>query len=139
MLYQIDVDYGLKNEKICFEKIQNFFNEKNEIIVKLDYYNPFDFCNSDNTIMIELKSRRCKISDYSDTMISISKINKAKKLIKNKNKNIQIYFFFYYLQNDLYYWKYDDKTDLRVDNNCNYRGVRKPYSYIPTHLLTKIN
>ena len=137
MLYQIDVDYGLENEKICYEKIQKYF--KNDKIKKLDYYNNFDFSNSDNTIMIELKSRRCKITDYSDTMISISKINKAKKLIKNKNKNIQIYFFFYYIQNDLYYWKYDDKIDLRVDNNCNYRNVRKPYSYISTKLLTKIN
>ena len=77
MLYQIDIDYGLKNETECFEKIQNFFNEK---IEKLDYYNHFDFSNSDNTIMIELKSRRCKIDDYADTMINISKINVAKKL-----------------------------------------------------------
>ena len=136
MLYQIDVDYGLQNEKLCFEKIQNFFNEK---IIKLDYYNNFDFSNSDNTIMIELKSRRCTINEYSDTMINISKINVAKKLSKNKNKKIQIYFFFYYLQNELFYWKYNDKIDLRVDNNCNYRGIRKPYAYIETKLLTKIN
>ena len=136
MLYQIDVDYGLENERICQSKIENFFNEK---IIKLDYYNNFDFSNSDNTIMIELKSRRCKINDYADTMINISKIHIAKKLSKNKDKKNQIYFFFYYLKNELYYWKYDDKIDLRVDNNCNYRGIRKPYTYIPTNLLTKIN
>ena len=113
MLYQIDIDYGLKNETECFNKIQKFFNEP---IEKLDYYNNFDFSNLDNSIMIELKSRRCKITEYNDTMISISKINKAKKLIKNKDKKIQIYFFFYHLDDDLYYWKYDDKTILRVDN-----------------------
>ena len=132
MLYQFDIDYGLENEKICFEKIQM------KKLQKLDYYNPFDFTNINNTIMIELKSRRCKITEYSDTMISISKINLAKKLVKTKNKNIEIYFFFYYLQNDLYYWKFDDKIDLRVDNNCNYRNVRKQYTYIPTHLLIKL-
>ena len=137
MLYQIDVDYGLENEKICFEKIQKYF--KNDIIKKLDYYNNFDFSNSDNTIMIELKSRRCKITDYSDTMFPITKINKAKKLIKNKDKKIEIYFFFYYLQNDLYYWKFDDNIILRIDDNCNYRGIRKKYAYIDTKLLTKIN
>ena len=126
MLYQIDIDYGLKNETECFEKIQNFFNEK---IIKLDYYNNFDFSNSDNTIIIELKSRRCKIDDYEDTMINISKINKAKKLVKNKDKKFEIYFFFYYLQNDLYYWKFDDKIDLRIDNCCNYRNVRKQYTF----------
>ena len=136
MLYQIDIDYGLNNENICFEQIKTFFN--NEKLNKLDYYNEFDFTNSDNTIMIELKSRRCKITEYNDTMISLLKINKAKKLVKNKNKNIQIYFFFFYLQNELYYWKYNDKIDLRVGNNCDYRGIRKPYAYIETKLLTKI-
>ena len=134
MLYQIDVDYGLENEILCKSKIEQFFNQK---LNKLDYYNDFDFTNNNN-LLIELKSRRCKISDYSDTMISISKINKAKKLVKNKDKKFEIYFFFYYLQNDLYYWKFDDKIDLRVDNNCNYRNVRKQYTYIPTHLLIKL-
>ena len=55
MLYSLDVDYGLENEKICFDKIEKFFNHK---LNKLDYYNEFDFTNSDNTIMIELKSRK---------------------------------------------------------------------------------
>ena len=136
MLYQIDVDYGLENERICQIKIEHFFNQK---LNKLDYYNDYDFTNDNNNLLIELKSRRCKITDYSDTMISISKINKAKKLVKNKDKKFEIYFFFYYLQNDLYYWKFDDKIVLRLDNNCNYRGIRKQYAYIPTHLLTKIN
>ena len=135
MLYQIDVDYGLENEKICFEKIQNFFN--NEKLEKLDYYNDFDFTNNNN-LLIELKSRRCKITDFSDTMISISKINKAKKLVKNKDKKFQIYFFFYYLPSELYYWKYDKNIILRIDDNCNYRGIRKAYAYIDTKLLTKL-
>ena len=78
----------------------------------MDYYNDFDFTNNNNNLLIELKSRRCKIDQYEDTMISISKINKAKKLVKNKDKNFEIYFFFYYLQNDLYYWKFDDKIIL---------------------------
>ena len=136
MLYQIDVDYGFENEKICQIKIEQYFNQK---LNKLDYYNDFDFTNNNNNLLIELKSRRCKITDYSDTMISISKINKAKKIIKNKNTNIDIYFFFYYIKDELYYWKFDDNINLRVDDNCNYRGIRKKYAYIPTHLLIKIN
>ena len=136
MLHSLDIDYGLQNEKKCIKNIEAFFNQK---LIKLDYYNDFDFINSNNTIMIELKSRRCKITEYNDTMISISKINKSKKIVKNKNKNIQIYFFFYYLNDDLYYWQYDDKINLRIDNNCNYRGINKQYAYIPTNLLTKIN
>ena len=78
MLYQIDVDYGLENERICQSKIEKFFNEE---IIKLDYYNNFDFSNSDNTILIELKSRRCTINEYNDTMISISHCNNPVFLI----------------------------------------------------------
>ena len=135
MLYEIDIDYGSQNEILCKCKIEKFFNQK---LQKLDYYNDFDFTNNNN-LLIELKSRRCTINEYNDTMISISKINKAKKIIKNKNTKINVYFFFYYLHNDLYYWKFDDKINLRVDDNCNYRGIRKSYAYIPTNLLTKIN
>ena len=58
MLYQIDIDYGLQNEKKCINKIEKFFNQK---MIKLDYYNDFDFTNNNN-LLIELKSRRCKIS-----------------------------------------------------------------------------
>ena len=135
MLYQIDIDYGLQNEKLCINKIEKFFNQQ---LIKLDYYNDFDFTNNDNTLLIELKSRRCKISDYNDTMISVSKINKSKKIIKNKVKKVDIYFFFYYTDNNLYFWKYDDNVNLRIDN-CNYRGENKKNAYIPISLLTKIN
>ena len=135
MLYELDIDYGLENEKICFQKIEKFFNQKLE---KLNYYNDFDFTNDNNSILIELKSRRCKIGEYNDTMISQSKINKAKKIIKNKSKKTDIYFFFYYLNNELYYWKYDDKINLRIDT-CIYRLETKKNCYIPTNILTKIN
>ena len=135
MSYELDIDYGLKNEILNIDKIQKFFDEN---IIKLDYYNEFDFTNSDGSILIELKSRRCSIFDYNDTMISVSKINKSKKIIKNKAKKIEIYYFFYYSNNDLYYWKYDDTTNLRIDN-CNYRGELKKNAYIPISLLRKIN
>ena len=135
MLYELDIDYGLKNEIINIDRIQKFFDEK---IMKLDYYNEFDFTNVEGTLLLELKSRRCKLTDYNDTMISVSKLNKSKKLIKNKVKKIEIYYFFYYTNNDLYYWKYDDKVNLRIDN-CNYRGELKKNAYIPISLLTKIN
>ena len=68
MLYQIDVDYGLENERICQSKIENFFNQKLE---KLNYYNDFDFTNNNN-LLIELKSRRCKITDRKSTRLNSS-------------------------------------------------------------------
>ena len=135
MLYELDIDYGLQNEKIYINKIEKYFDQK---LFKLDYYNDYDFTNNDNSILIELKSRRCKIGEYNDTMISQSKINKAKKIIKNKSKKTDIYFFFYYLNNELNYWKYDDKINLRIDT-CIYRLETKKNCYIPTNILTKIN
>ena len=74
MLYELDVDYGLRNELLNINKIQKYFDES---IIKLDYYNDFDFTNENGTILIELK-RRCKLTDYNDTMIPISKINESK-------------------------------------------------------------
>ena len=41
MLYQIDVDYGLENERICQSKIENFFNEKLKKIDVYDVHNNF--------------------------------------------------------------------------------------------------
>ena len=55
MLYELDIDYGLKNENMCFEKIERYFNEK---LVKLDYYNDFDFTNNDNSILIRFSCRK---------------------------------------------------------------------------------
>ena len=53
MLYQIDVDYGLENEKICQNKIEQYFNQK---LNKLDYYNDFDFTNNKLLLFVKSKS-----------------------------------------------------------------------------------
>ena len=87
MLYELDLNYGRINELKNINKIEIFFNEK---IIELDYYNEFDFTNAESTLLIELKSRRCKFYDYNDTIISVSKINKAKKISKNKLIKVEI-------------------------------------------------
>ena len=74
-------------------------------------------------------------------MINCSKLNKCKRLIKNKSKKIEIYFFFYFKQNDLYYWKYNEKDDLRY-STCNrpdrVSSINNKYAYISRNLLTKV-
>ena len=138
MLYNIDIDYGRENEIIVFQKLKNFFNDSN--LKELSYYDEFDYTNEDGTILCELKSRRCTYNEYNDTMLNVSKLNKCKRLIKNKSKKIEIYFFFYFKQNDLYYWRYND-TDIiryaeggRVDRP---HSIQK-YAYLSRNLLTKI-
>ena len=139
MLYNIDIDYGRENEIIVFQKLKSFFS--NEKMKELDYYHEFDYTNEDGTIICELKTRRCSFNEYNDTMINCSKLNKCKRLIKNKNKKIQIYFFFYFKKNDLYFWKYNETDDLRY-STCNrpdrISSTNNKYAYISRNLLTKV-
>ena len=142
MLYQIDENYGEKAEKTAIIQLQQHFNFT---LIKLDYYNPFDFYNETERVYIELKSRRCQINTYESTMVGMNKINKA-KILTRKNNNV--YFCFYFTKTDfsecdLYFWKFnlldfdkcETKTSGRVDRGKN---EIKKYFYIPISLLIKI-
>ena len=137
MYYDIDVDYGRQNEIIIFEKIKLFFNEK---MKELDYYHEFDYTNEDGTILCELKSRRCSFNEYNDTMLNCSKLNKCKRIVRNKNNKVQIYIFFYFNQNDLYYWKYNEQDDIRYSESgrVDRPNAIKKYGFISRNLLTKV-
>ena len=138
MLYNIDIDYGRQNEIIIFDKIKKFFDDDN--LKELSYYNEFDFSNQDETILCELKSRRCNFNEYNDTMLNVSKLNKCKRLIKNKNKKVEIYFFFYFKKNELYYWKYNELDDIRYGEGgrVDRPNSIKRYAYLSRNLLTKV-
>ena len=142
MNYQIDIDYGANSEKKAIILLQEYFKFP---LVKLDYYNIFDFYNEEENVYIELKSRQCQVNTYTTTMVGMNKINKAKILSRKK---CNIYFFFYftntdYNECDLYYWKFDldqldkliYKTGGRIDRGKN---EIKKYAYIPITLLIKI-
>ena len=138
MLYNIDIDYGRQNEIIIFDKLKLFFNDAN--LKELSYYDEFDYSNTDKTILCELKSRRCNYNEYNDTMINCSKLNKCKRLIKNKIKKIEIYFFFYFKQNELNYWKYNETDDIRYGEGgrVDRPNAFKKYAFISRNLLTKV-
>ena len=61
MLHNIDVDYGRENKIRLHAKLKLFF----------------DYTIQDNTLFIELKSRRCGFNEYNVTMLNISKLNKC--------------------------------------------------------------
>ena len=86
----IDRSFGLENEQMEINNLSTFFNTK---LMKLSKYNSFDFVNSDKTIYIELKTRRCKLKKYATTMITYSKILKGLEYV---NKNKSVYFIFKY-------------------------------------------
>ena len=142
MNYQIDIDYGANCEKKAIILLQEYFKFQ---LVKLDYYNTFDFHNEQENVYIELKSRNCRAQTYDTTMVGMNKINKAKILSRKK---FNIYFFFYftntdYNECDLYYWKFNiDELDQLIYKNGGRvdRGKNeiKKYAYIPITLLIKI-
>ena len=138
MLYNIDIDYGRQNELIIFQKLKLFFN--NHILSELDFYNDFDYKNEDSSLLIELKSRRCKFETYNDTMINISKLNKCKRYTRNKTIKMEIYFFFYFNNNDLYYWKYNEVDTLRYGtcSRVDRENVAIKYASISKNLLIKV-
>ena len=142
MNYQIDIDYGANCEKKAIIILQEYFKIP---LVKLDYYNIFDFYNEEQKLFIELKSRNCQINTYTSTMVGMNKINRSKILDK---RNFSVYFFFYftnsnYSECDLYYWKFNvDELDKLIYKNGGRidRGKNeiKKYAYIPITLLIKI-
>ena len=138
MLYNIDIDYGKENEIIVHNLLNIFF--PTEKIKKLGYYDEFDYSNEDSSILCELKSRRCSYNEYNDTMINCSKLNKCKRMSKNKQKKTDVYFFFYFEQSQLYYWKYDEHADIRYSNGgrIDRPNAIKKYGFISRNLLTKV-
>ena len=142
MNYQIDIDYGANCEKKAIIILQEYFKIP---LVKLDYYNTFDFYNEQENVYIELKSRNCQVNTYTSTMVGMNKINKARLLIK---KNFTVYFFFYftnsnYSECDLYYWKFNlldfDKCEFKSGGRIDrLKNEIKKYFYIPISLLIKI-
>jgi len=128
-----DIDYGLQKEKEIFEILKNKFDI--ELKKSDDKFSLFDYY-SDN-LFIELKSRRCYLSTYPDTMIGKNKIDFAEKA----NKPV-IFVFSYF--NGIYWYKYD-KNDLIRSIEIR-RGGRKDrgfneikdYCFIRTELLQKI-
>ena len=138
MLYDIDINYGRESEILVLSKIKKFFND--DKFKELDYYHEFDYTNEDGTILCELKSRRCNYNEYNDTMLNVSKLNKCKRLIRNKNKKIKIFFFFLFKQDQLYFWEYNDTDDIRYGEGgrVDRPNALKKYAFISRNLLTKV-
>jgi hypothetical protein len=80
-----DVEFGLHNEKVCKQQIENYFNT--QLNHTLGRYDLFDYENEN--YKVELKSRRCNFKTYKTTMIGK---NKIEYWLKNKDKKIFLIF-----------------------------------------------
>jgi hypothetical protein len=123
---------------VVLKLLQKHFNSET-IIKTADKYNPYDYIDKKNKIMIELKSRRIKKLQYPDTMIGLNKINKGFKHIDNDYK---VYLCWSYTDGLAYYelcrGSYKKEWE-RIGGRCD-RGEdeRVMCSFIPTDLMIDI-
>ena len=125
------IDYGTFEEKaLLVSTLKEKFNKE---IIKGEWFDFFDYRSIDNLYLIELKSRRCVVNQYSDTMVGLNKIEYARKVYPN----VQCFFLFNF-SNGLYMYKFDPEDNLLYKlGGRNDRGVSelRPYEFIPISLL----
>lgn len=128
-----DYRYGKEQEDLLFELMKMTFDEQlkksDKQFTKYDYH-------SDN-YLIELKSRRNKLSAYTSTMIGKDKLDFASL---NSHKKVV---FVFNLEDGVYYWVYDKEQlgEIEFKEGGRFdRGKRevKMYAYINNNLLIKI-
>jgi len=124
-----EYNFGLKGELACSELICNQFNVKKNV----SRWALFDF--ESDEYLVELKTRRCKSTQYKDVIMNASKINKARETDKKV-------LFIYNFLDGLYYWEFDKSVELRQDMNGRMdRGMYEEQLmyYIPINLMKKLN
>ena len=102
MCYLADRELGVASENELINDLSSYFDTE---LIKLSRYNKFDFTNSEKSIYIELKTRRCSCYQYATTMISYSKMEKG---IEYLQKNKLVYFVFRYTDGVYYYQLTED-------------------------------
>ena len=85
-IYNSRKNLGINQENLIKHKLEHLFNTT---LIKTDNYNTFDFYNKDQTIYIEVKSRKCLSNTYKTTLIPMSKYDYG-DYIKKHNKNVKI-------------------------------------------------
>jgi hypothetical protein len=129
-----DIKYGNKTEK----KIMPILEEHFKITLnKTGRYDIFDFHNKEKKILIEVKSRRCVLNQYSTTMIGL---NKFKEGYKKQLEGYTIYFVFQFLDK-IGYYKLEKNSNFTIkDGGRSDRGRAeiKKYVYIPIDELINL-
>ena len=88
-------------------------------------YDRFDFYNTDEKILVELKSRTNNFDTYPTTLINNSKLRYANKKI---DRGYRAFLFFNFKDDSTYYIEYKKNWGFRCD---------RTYTYIPIKSLIK--
>jgi hypothetical protein len=136
--YKEDRKFGDRSEKKTKPLLEKFFKT---VFKRTDRYNTFDFINKDNTIFIELKTRRCCKTSYPDSMMPYNKIRKALKMIAEDGEK-KVYLVFKFID-ELCYFELNAESFNKEWVRDGGRRDRKvaeinKYAFIPTELLLNI-
>ena len=120
MTIMTDYRYGMKKECETLKILQKKFGT--DLKKTVGQFNRFDFINADT--LIELKSRRCGVNTYPDTMVGLNKLNYAKK-----HPDKQIIFCFNFNEG-LYYHMYTPDKEYSIrEGGRNDRGKAEIKAY----------
>jgi hypothetical protein len=129
MAFDWDYNFGREQEIVLLPRLNEFF--KDDIKPTTDKFHKYDY--EGNKYVYEMKSRTCKMGQYSTTLLPADKVIKTKKQI-----------FLFNFTDGLYYIEYDEEVwkDIEIASFRRFRigvnDLEKPYYHIPTTLLKKI-
>ena len=129
MSFDWDYNFGREQEIVLLPRLNEFF--KDDIKPTTDKFHKYDY--EGNKYVYEMKSRTCKMEQYSTTLLPADKVIKTKKQI-----------FLFNFTDGLYYIEYDEEVwkDIEIASFRRFRigvnDLEKPYYHIPTTLLKKI-
>lgn len=128
-----DLEWGLKQEKKIKPVLEEYFGYELEDTPQND---TFDYINSQEKVVIEVKSRKINKNQYPTTMVGDNKWRKAKKL---KEDGWEIFFVFNFRDVKCVY-EFDNQDILRKTGGRTDRGKReiKYYRFIPISDLKDI-
>lgn len=130
-----DLAYGLKSELINKETLETFFGCG---LVKTDTYHAMDYTNKDNTIFVEMKTRRINHNQYDTALIGKNKVDFC------ASSKAKCYFVYIY-KDGMFSIRYDkalfDSFDCRDYERGQREGGIQPkqaFVFIPYTKLTRL-
>jgi len=124
-----DLKFGLSSEEKMLFRIREIFGKD---IERTGLYDIFDYENK--TYQIELKTRRCKSTDYYDIMIGLNKLEIAETTENKKS------IFLWKMNDGLYMWEFNkNQYTIRMGGtNRRGRNERKYCGFVPMKYLIKV-
>lgn len=129
-----DIEFGAQSERSMIDRLNKIYSCNLEFTDKWD---EFDFVDKSKKIIVELKSRRVRKTQYFDTMVGYNKISRGLKYMKD---GYTVYFIF----------KFSDSIcEYNLKNGLNRNWIRlggrkdrecvevKLYAFIPIDRLSE--